>query len=243
MVEYSTWSNIGALWGSTTAKTDHIAVSGMHPAIDGLYFPQDLAPQMGKVARGIDEMFESVSNSKLMRAYDSALRTWKTGVTIYAPSHHIRNMVGDVFMAYLDGVSNPVYYAKAARVIKANHHRYSDIQVGKNPLSDILGEGRETELIGQIIGQKNTRLPKGTSIIAKARVGNKKYPITIDQVYQMGYRHGLFPHSAQIEDLPGTETLMEQLANRFHPGKAGIFQPAKGKIASGVRQVSETREH
>lgn len=243
MVEYSAWSNIGALWGSKSAGRSTIPVSGMHPAVDGLHFPKDLAPQMGKLAQGIDEMFESVSSSKLMRAYDTALRTWKTGVTIYAPSHHIRNMVGDVFMSWMDGVSNPIYYTKAAQVLKANHHRYSDIKVGKNPLADILGENVEPNLLKQITGQAEQRLPKGTRVVVNGRAGGKKYPITIDQVYQMGYRHGLFPHSAQIEDLPGTETLMESLANRFHPGKAGVFQPAKGKVAHGVRQLSESREH
>lgn len=243
MVEYSTWSNLGALYGSKNPFADSIQVSGMHPAIDGMFVPRELAPQMGKLARGIDEMFESVSNSSLMRAYDQALRTWKTGVTIYAPSHHIRNMIGDVFMGWMDGLSNPKYYTKAAQVLAANYHRYSDIKVGKDPLSQILGEGRETELIGKIIGQQSNRIPKGTRVIATARVGNKKFPITIDQAYQMAYRHGIFPHAAQIEDLPGTETLMESLANRFHPDRAGVFAPAKGNVARGVRQLSETREH
>lgn len=243
MVEYSTWANLGSLYGSPKIFADSIQISGMHPAIDGMFVPRELAPQMGKLARGIDEMFESVSNSSLMRAYDSALRTWKTGVTIYAPSHHIRNMVGDVFMGWMDGLSNPVYYTKAAQLLKANFHRYSDIKPGKNPLSDILGEGQEAKIIGDLIGQKNTRMPKGTRIIARAKIGKKSYPVSIDQAYQMAYRHGIFPHAAQIEDLPGTETLMESLANKFHPGKPGPFQPFKGKVGTAVRQVSETREH
>lgn len=243
MVEHSVWANIGALWGSKNPGANLIQVTGMHPAVDHMYFPKDLAPQMGKVARGIDEMFESVSNSKLMRAYDTALRTWKTGVTIYAPSHHIRNMVGDVFMSYLDGLSDPKYYGRAATMLKSNHNRYSDIKVGKNPLSDILGEGVEADTIGKIIGQSQESIPKGTRVIAKAKVGNKNHPITVDQAYRMAYRQGIFPHSAQIEDLPGTETLMETLANKFHPDKAGVFAPAKGKVATKVRSVSETREH
>jgi hypothetical protein len=242
MVEYSTWANLGALYGSKNPFADSIQISGMHPAIDGLHVPRELAPQMGKLARGIDEMFESVSNSSLMRAYDQALRTWKTGVTIYAPSHHIRNMVGDVFMGWLDGLSNPAYYTKAATLLKANHHRYSDIQIGKDPLSQILGEGREAEIIGKIVGQTKERIPKGTRVIATAKVGKKKFPITIDQAYQMAYRHGIFPHAAQIEDLPGTETLMESLANRF-PKARKAFQPLGGKGANAVRQLSETREH
>lgn len=243
MVEYSTFTNMGSIWGSKVPKAGHITVSGMHPAIDGMHFPREIAGQMGAMARGIDEMFEPLAGSKMMKAFDQALRTWKTGVTIYAPSHHIRNMVGDVFMSWLDGVSNPMYYTKAAQVLKANHHRYSDIELNKNPLADILSDEREAALLGEIMGQKNNRIPKGTRIIATARVGQKKFPVTIDQVYQMGFRHGLFPHSAVIEDLPGSETLMEGLANRFHPGKVGPFAPAKGKVGTAVRGLSESREH
>jgi hypothetical protein len=234
---------MGAIWGRRNPAQGFIQVDGMHSAIDGMYFPKDIVSQIGNMTRGIDEMFEPLGGGKLMQTFDQALRTWKTGVTIYAPSHHVRNMVGDVFMSWLDGVNNPMYYTKAAQVLKANHHRYSDIETGKSPLSDILGEGREVELLNSIIGQSKTRIPKGTRVIAKARVGNKKFPVTIDQVYQMGFRHGLFPHSAVLEDLPGTETLMESLQNRFHPGKAGPFAPAKGKIGQAARQVSESREH
>lgn len=243
MVEYSSFANMGAIWGRKAPASGFVQVDGFHPAINGMYFPKDIVGQMVPFAHGIDEMFDPLGGGKLMKTFDQALRTWKTGVTIYAPSHHVRNMVGDVFMAWLDGVNNPVYYAKAAQVLKANHRMYSDIELNKNPLKDILGEGREAELLGKITGQTKTNVPKGTRVIAKARIGNKTYPITIEQVYQMGFRHGIFPHSAVIEDLPGAENLMDTLANRFHPGKIGPFAPAKGKIGNAVRQVSESREH
>lgn len=243
MVEYSTFANLGAIWGSKAEKTGTVQVTGMHSAIDGMYFPKDIVGQIAKMARGIDEMYEPVANSPLMRLYDDALRTWKTGVTIYAPSHHIRNMIGDVFTSWLDGVSNPKYYTKSGQMLMANHHRYSDIKSGKNPLSQILGEGRETEIVNKIIGNSQNRRPKGTRVIATAKVKGKKFPITIDQAYQMAFRHGLFPHSSVIEDLPGSETLMESLAQRFHPGKVGPFQPFKGNVAKAVKSAAETREH
>ena len=243
MVEYSTFANLGSIWGRKTARDGYVQVTGMHSAIDGMYFPKEIVGQIGKMARGIDDMYEPVANSQLMRLYDDALRTWKTGVTIYAPSHHIRNMIGDMFTSWLDGVSNPAYYTKSGQMLMSNHHMYSDIKVGKNPLSDILGEGRETEIIGKIIGQNQRRIPKGTRVLATAKIGNKKYPITSDQAYQMAFRHGLFPHSSVIEDLPGSETLMESLAQRFHPGKVGPFQPFKGNVAKGVKSLAETREH
>lgn len=243
MVEYSTFANMGALWGSRTPKSGYIQVDGMHSAIDGMHFPKDIVSQIGAMARGIDDMYESTSNSQLLKMYDQALRTWKTGVTIYAPSHHIRNMIGDMFTSWLDGVSNPMYYTKAAQVLKANARRYSDMKPGTSPLSDILGDSRETELIKEITGQGDKRVPKGTRVIANARIGKKNFPLSIDQVYQMGFRHGLFPHSSVIEDLPGSETLMESLAQRFHPGKVGPFQPFKGSVARGVKSFSESREH
>lgn len=243
MVEYSAFSNIGALWGSKTAKAGFVKVSDMHPAIDGLHFPQDIASQIGKFARGIDEFYEPLTNNKLIAFYDSALRSWKSGVTVYAPSHHVRNMTGDMFLAWLDGVSNPIYYHKSGRIMLANYGHYSDIDPAKKPLRNILGEGREAEILGEIMGQSKRRIPNGSGVIAKARVGGKKYQVTIDQVYQMAFRHGLLPHSNIIEDMPGSETLFEGLANRFHPGKAGPFQPFGGKIQKVAREVSETREH
>lgn len=243
MVEYSTFANAGALWGSKTAKAGHVAVSGMHPAIDGMYFPTEIAPQLGKVATGIDEMYKPLAGSKIIKMYDQALRTWKTGVTIYAPSHHIRNIVGDVWMSWLDGVNNPMYYTKSAQMMKANFRRYSDINPDKTPLKMLLGNEREADLVNEIIGNSKTIMPKGTRVIAKARIGRKTYKLTIDQAYQMAFRHGILPHSSVVEDLPGSETLMESLAERFHPGKVGPFAPAGGKVASGVKQFAESREH
>lgn len=243
LVEYLTFANLGAIWGSKAAKAGHIQVTGMHSAIDGMYFPKDIVSQIGKMARGIDEMYEPVANSKLMRLYDDALRTWKTGVTIYSPSHHIRNMTGDIFTGWLDGLDNPVYYTKSGQMLMSNHNRYSDMKIGHNPLSDILGEGQEASIINKILGQSKSRVPKGTRVLATAKINGKKYAITSDQAYQMAFRHGLFPHSAVIEDLPGSETLMEGLAQRFHPGKVGPFQPFKGNVAKSVKSLSETREH
>ena len=243
MVEYSTYANLGALWGSKKFKEGYVKVSDMHPAINEMYFPKDIVSQIGKMSRGIDEFYEPLTTNNFMKLYDQALRSWKSGVTIYAPSHHIRNMIGDMFLAWLDGVSNPVYYERARKVLMANYGHYSDIDPKKNPLSDILGEGREADIIAKIMGQSKKRIPKGEGVIANAKIQGKRYQMTIDQVYQMGFRHGLFPHSNVIEDMPGSETFFEHLAEKFHPGKAGPFQPFGGRVQKAARQVSESREH
>lgn len=242
MVEYSTFANLGALYGSKTGGAGKIAVSGMHAAIDGMHFPKEMVSQIAKMSRGIDDMYEPVATSELMKIYDIGLRTWKTGVTIYAPSHHIRNMIGDMFTSWLDGMNNPMYYTKSGWMIKANYHRYSDIKVGKNPLSDILGSNREAEVIGKILGQSKEQIPKGSRVIVTAKIKGKKYPITIDQAYQMAFRQGIFPHSSIVEDLPGSETLMEAIAQKY-PKVKGVVQPFGGNVAKGVKGLAETREH
>lgn len=243
MVESSTYAQLGAMWGSKAARPGYIQVTGMHPAIDEMYFPKEIAPQIGKMAIGMDKFTEPLASSQFMRYYDVGLRTWKSSVTIYLPSHHIRNVIGDMFLAWLDGMNDPRYVSKSIQMMKANFHRYSDLEGGKNPLSEILSDTRQAELVSEIMGQAKTQIPKGTRILANAKVGGKSYPMTIDQIYQLGFRHGIFPHSSVIEDLPGSETLMEKLANKYHPGKRGVFAPAKGAIGRGARQVSETREH
>jgi len=243
MVEYSAFAQAGAIWGSKTAKKGYVEVSGMHPAIDGLHFPKEIAPQMGHFAQGIDQFTEALASSKFLKMYDHLLRTWKAGVTIYAPSHHIRNLIGDGFLAWMDGVNNPAYFTKAGQVLISKHNRYSDIDPNKVPLEALLSSGRKDQLLKEITGQQTRQIPKGTREIVRAKVGNKRYPVTIDQVYQMAFQHGILPHSSVIEDLPGSETLFENLAKRYHPGKIGPFAPAKGKFAQKVKGVSESREH
>lgn len=243
MVEYSTFANIGALWGRTKPAQDFVKVTDMHPAIDDMYFPKEIVSQIGKVSHGIDQFYQPLTHSETMRLYDSALRTWKSGVTIYAPSHHIRNMIGDMFLAWLDGVSNPIYYTKAAQILTANARRYSDIKPNKLPLRDILGDTREVEIIEEMMGVKQPRIPRGSRVIASVKVGGKSYPIDINQAYQMAFRHGLLPHSNILEDLPGSESLMERLANRYHPDKAGPFRPFGGRVQHAAQQTSESREH
>src|SRR5690554_5783803 len=63
---------------------------------------------------------------KFLQLIDRLQRMWKSGVTIYSPSHHIRNLNGDIFLAALDGVTSVVPYRKAFQVMHAFRNRYRD---------------------------------------------------------------------------------------------------------------------
>lgn len=49
----------------------------------------------------------------LVNFYDKVHSYWKAGATIINPGHHIRNLVGDIYMGWIDGVKNPRDYAFA----------------------------------------------------------------------------------------------------------------------------------
>lgn len=88
----------------------------MHPALKDQLFPPEIAEQITKHEASF-KMRKDVT-SDFMKNYDKMLQAWKTGVTIYSPAHHIRNMVGDMWMAYfVDGVKNPIHYKQAMRAV------------------------------------------------------------------------------------------------------------------------------
>lgn len=87
-----------------------------HPALKDRLFPPEIAQQVTK-HEDMFKMRKDVTND-FMRTYDKLLQSWKTGVTIYSPAHHIRNMAGDMWMAYfVDGIKNPIVYRQAMRAV------------------------------------------------------------------------------------------------------------------------------
>lgn len=67
----------------------------------------------------LDKMYASDEVSyKFLKLFDNMQRIWKTGVTTPNPSHHIRNMIGDSFLNFEAGVTSPVDYGRAMRIIR-----------------------------------------------------------------------------------------------------------------------------
>lgn len=96
------------------------------PRLDGFYFPRELAEQLNRVWDRLEnDIF--FKGGKGLQTFDTMQRAWKSGVTIYSPSHHIRNLNGDIFLNMLDGVFSPRSYATATRVLMAHRRRYKDV--------------------------------------------------------------------------------------------------------------------
>jgi len=91
-----------------------------------MYFPDNIA----KTLEGIEELASNRASSQAMfRMMGRVQNEWKFLATAANPGHHFRNVVGDVFNNYLDGVVDPNMYKHAAKLIKGGK---GQIKIGKD---------------------------------------------------------------------------------------------------------------
>jgi hypothetical protein len=206
MLEKTMFDQLSTVWGKPNGRTQFA-----YPRLDGVEFPADIKPQVAHFLKALEDVQQP--SSKLAVQYDTGLRIWKTGVTIYSPSHHIRNMMGDITLAWLAGVNNPKVYAKAASVLRSNRHLYSDMA----KVDDLVGAGSVTRSMA--------RQAKVPIVRAAGR------QLDAQQIYTIMYKRGLLPHSKTIEDIPGGVPDLK------------LPQPLGGRGKKVARHVSESREH
>lgn len=79
------------------------------------YFPREIADAL----RQVDKTFyDEAAGAGLLKLYDGALNALKTMQTVVNPGHHIRNLMSDTWLNYLDGVVDPSVYRQSAQTIK-----------------------------------------------------------------------------------------------------------------------------
>lgn len=207
MMEKSMFDQIATIWGRPVG----VGFKDI-PRLKGVKFDDVRLPQIKRFVEVMDDL--NKPRSKIRQNYEQILRIWKTSVTIYSPSHHIRNFFGDTILAWLQGVNNPMVYKKAMQVLKAKRHLYSDIDTIDNLLSP--------EAVTKQLA-RDARMP----IVS---VAGKK--LDAEQVHSIMYNRGLLPHSRVVEDIHGSAAADWNLP-----------EPLKGKGKRLARGVSESREH
>ena len=214
----SMWDDAAVRWGMPMkgAEFQH-EVSGI-ARLKGTYFPKQIASQLDSLQRQLDRDVFKVPH-KSIALFDQVQRMWKTGVTIYSPSHHIRNLNGDIYLAALDGVTSLRPYSIATKVLHAYPTRYKDMESVINIMD-----------------------PKLRDIAIQARPGNvvlttrRGEKVTSEQLYQAAESQGIFARAMNLEDLMGDN------APAF--GTFGAkFQPLGGKVYSAATRTSELRDH
>ncbi|MFY3742120.1 MAG: hypothetical protein HMLIMOIP_002584, partial [Candidatus Nitrosomirales archaeon] len=212
------WDDAAIRWGMPMkgAEFQHQA-TGIE-RLKGTYFPEQIANQLVNLQRHLERDVFKVPH-KSVELFDKVQRMWKTGVTIYSPAHHIRNLNGDIYLAALDGVVSPKPYAIATKVLHAYPTRYKDLESVFNIMDPNL---RETAL----------RARPG-NVVLETRHGDK---LTAEQVYQAAESQGLFIRAMHVEDLMGDSS------PAFGTLGAKV-QPFGGRVYGVATRVSELRDH
>lgn len=214
----SMWDDAIARWGMPVKGAEFQHQAAGIDRLKGTYFPEPIAKQLTNLQNQLNRDVFKVPH-KSVALFDQVQRMWKTGVTVYSPSHHIRNLNGDIYLAALDGVISPRPYAIATKVLHAYPTRYKELESVFNIMDTKL---RDSAL----------RARPGNVVLTTKR-GEK---VTAEQLYQAAESQGLFIRAMNIEDLAGDS------APAFGTFGAN-FQPLGGKVHGAATRVSELRDH
>jgi hypothetical protein len=186
-----------------------------HPYISEYYFTDDICRQLPRLVKdwSVGD-WNSQSNSKLVRLYDRVLSMWKAGVTIYRPGHHIRNMIGDVYLGWMDGVNSVRPYVLAARVQRTLKDSYSDLQdVDRLVQLGVMGKQYGTPMPGEVLFRNKSGVE-----------------FTADQIAAVAHQKGLLEHARTLEDI-------------IDLGEGSKFKPFGGRVQAVARGASELQAH
>lgn len=191
----------------------------MHPRLQGYYFGKEAAGQINQFTKMLKEV--STPNSKAMQNFDKVVSKWKAGVTIYVPSHHVRNMIGDLYFNWLSGVNSTRPYGTALKVMQSQRGRYE----GLAELSTLTSP----DALRKVIAGKGAPGAIGKQTALTMRNGTN---VTNDMVYVSAFQQGILPTTRILEDIPDDAV-------------TGLdkFKPLGGKGQKVAHTISEGREH
>lgn len=212
--EYAFLDNFVSVFGSLSKDSYHNFKMPLDRIAD-FHVPQEIGHQMMRIMGDIHKGHWG-PRTPLTKYYSKGLRIWKTSVTIYLPSHHIRNGIGDMYLMWLAGHNNPIAFKHAARIMHSQKGRYqAAIKSG------------DFSTIGQVTDPDAMRLAatRGGDVILNVN-GQK---VTAEQLYVNAFHRGLLKDANQLEDI-------------FGESRIGI-KPLGGKVHGAATGAAEYREH
>jgi hypothetical protein len=210
--EKALFDELGERFGARVPDGEFKYTLRGYPYVDGYYFPKDISEQVPRVIRDWS-LPTWQPNNKALQIYDRVLSMWKSGVTIYRPAHHIRNMVGDVYLGFLDGVNSIRPYQLATRVQR--HMRMY------TTLDDV------DQLVELGAVSRNMATPAPNAVLFTNKSGT---PFGAAQIGAVAHQKGLLEHTATIEDIVDL-------------GSATGFKPFGGRVQAVARGASELQSH
>jgi hypothetical protein len=200
--------------------------AGTNPLFDfldkSLYYPKDVAKQFANMGKFINDSSTGLGKgniANIVRKYDSILHAFKAGLTIYRPGHHVRNMVGDLSLAYMAGVTNPNVYRKAIKVMSTRSKMYNDWD-GLKALHEGISKSDGQEFTAKVI----------------TNINGKRVALDDDRLWRLAFDKGLLPDYRTLEDISINNL---QDFGRF----AGWTKPFGGNVQKVAANISQSRDH
>jgi hypothetical protein len=207
-------------WVSTVAKpgfskvVDKKGVSTIFQFMDpNLYYANEIIKQIPYADRFINN--KVFRDDALLRMYDTVLHKWKASVTYYNPTHHVRNIIGDMGLSFLAGVTNPRVYTKAAEIMRTRASSYRD------------WDSFEALLAG------SEAMTKPSSKTITVMMKGVKQKVSYDAVFRGAFRKGLLPGYQVLEDTAFRES---QLLDN-------VIKPFGGRVQKVAGGLSQARDH
>lgn len=155
------------------------------PEIPDVAFPKDVAKLLNRSYRALSNQEEV---NKLLKFYDGAQNWWKMWSLGIRPSYHTKNVIGNVWNAYLGGMSNPVRFGEAgAFQTKLAKNDFSGKIVGK-PVQELYDAMATRGVFGE--GQYGGDIVRN---LEKEIQGGGRNPFTLsteNPVLQAGFKVG-----------------------------------------------------
>lgn len=183
-----------------------------------LWYPKEVVENMKALDKTLFDAAQPPKNNAIGRIFDNLTHKYKTGLTIYRPGHHLRNMYGDVWLNYMDGVRSPKYYDQARKVLASRKNHYDDLVL-------------ETR-----VGDLN---PKHTAITMRT-AGGREVPLSYDDVYKLSVSQGILHDYATIEDLGFANAARD--IDKVESGRS-LTRPFDGKLHEKMTGLGEYRDH
>jgi len=163
-----------------------------------IYAQPDVARVYNAIGRFGSRNEEEVA--KFMKYIDSVTRYWKMANTSMRPGHHINNFIGDVFMNFLDGVTNPYRYLQGLKMVSGDRSQLS-LRVGQQTLNgddlyDLIGKsGMMKGFIGTELMEGRNPIIKGVNEFSQRRELFARYAHFFDALKKEGDKVNLGPNN------------------------------------------------
>lgn len=190
-----------------------------------LYYPREIVEQMKYLDNVLNGTLSGIKNptaKEVIRLYDSVIHSWKSGLTIYRPGHHVRNLIGDMTLSMFDGVVNPNSYRKSMAILATRSKAYQGweglkaLETG-TPLAGASDNG-----------------------ILRVTAGGKKLSLNYDQVWRAAFDQGIIPDYRTLEDI----AFNTKQSIQFKAGKGvSLTRPLGGRGQRIAGGVSQSRDH